>query len=98
MVDTENKAESHCQMEKEIREILMAQNKKYQVDMDMKMATLQESTYTKEQIVLVVDMIRKFGENNQTNPNLKRDTTHDIVSPLKKSRQTEEDSGLMQTE
>ena len=72
--------------------------------MDMKMATLQENTYTKEQIVLVVDMLQskkeqsKLGENNKTNPNLKRDTTHAIVSPLKKPRQTEEDSGLMQTE
>ena len=35
----------------------------------------------------------------KTTPNLKRDTAYAIVSPLKKSRQTEDEiSGLMQTE
>ena len=103
-VDIEKKAESNRQMDKVIREILMKQNKTYQVEMDMKMATLQKNTYTKEEIVVVVNMLQskkdqsKLGENNQTNPNLKIDTTYAIVSPLKKPRQTEEDSGLMQTE
>ena len=70
---------------------------------DEKVTDLQENTCTYAQTELLVEMLQskrehtKLCENNQTKPNLKRDTTHVIVSPLKKSRQTEEDSGLMQT-
>ena len=72
--------------------------------MKEKVNVLKKNMCTEEDTVVLVKMLQrerentKFCENNQTNPNLKRDNTHVIVSPLKKSRQTEEDSGLMQTE
>ena len=77
---------------------------KFQAVIDEKVTELEKNTCTYAETELLVEILQskrehtKFCENNQTNPNLKRDTTHVIVSPLKKSRQTEEDSGLMQTE
>ena len=68
--------------------------------MEEKITELQRNTCTKEEIAVAVKMLQgKTNKNKsgETNPNLKRDTTYAIVSPLKKPRQTEEDSGLMQT-
>ena len=102
--ETEETAERHRKREERIRAILTEDINEYQVVMDKKMTKLEGNTYTREQTRLVVEMLQskrehnKVGENNQTNPNLKRDSTHVIVSQLKKSRQTKEDSGLMQTE
>ena len=92
-------------MEKEISEMRMKQNQKHQVQMEQKTTELQEMTYNKTEIAMLVNMTEvktyqrpEEEKPGRTTPNLKRDTTHAIVSPLKKPRQTEEDSGLMQTE
>ena len=74
--------------------------------MEQKITELQETTYNKTEIAMLVNMIEvnKYQRLEEEKPgettlNLKRDTTHAIVSPLKKSHQTEEEiSGLMQTE
>ena len=96
--DDKIKAQKYREREENIAAFLKEGNE-FQAAIDEKVADLEMNKCNEEDTIYIVKKIlTKFCENNQANQNLKRDNTHVIVSPLKKSRQTEENSGLMLTE
>ena len=103
MIEDDNiKVEMYQEREEKIAAFLK-EGREFQATMDVKVAELERYKCNEDDTIDIVNMLlcerehNKVSENNKTNPNLKRDNTHVIVSPLKKSRQTEENSGLMQT-
>ena len=92
-------AEEQRSLDEQIRALVQQKNVKAQVAMGARVTELENNTSTHAQTGRLVEMLMSQREHIKAcENNLKRDNTHVIVSPLKKSRQTEENSGLMQTE
>ena len=94
-------------MEEQISAMQMENNESHQLSIERKMTEIQTNTLNKSEIEELVNKAadnkyrrQEEGKSGKIVPNLKRDTTYVILSPEKKSRQTEDEhiSGLMQTE
>jgi hypothetical protein len=84
-------------LDDQIRALVQQKNESNLAVLDSRVNKLETTTCTHVQIGKFVDLRISQREHIKA-CNLKRDNTHIIVSPLKKSRQTGENSGLMLTE
>ena len=94
-VDIKNKEQR--ELDDQIRALVQKRNESNLAKLAEKVNVIVQTTSTNEEIGKFVEFRISEREHMKT-CNLKRDNTHIIVSPLKKSRQTEGNSGLMPIE
>ena len=92
------KAKKYREREERIAAFLKEGNE-FQEAIEARVSDLDFTKCSEEDTIDIVHRVLRDKEYKKACDNtLKRDNTHIIVSPLKKPRQTEENSGLMLTE